>query len=186
MEDIIENLKGHSYYFIADWKSGYDTVPLKDESQDLTAFHAYDLGLMRLTLLPQGYTNAMIEFCRRTSHMLRSMKPEHTDSFVDNLFGMGPPMRYMDKLIPENPNICQFIYEGVQVFQRLVSLIEMAGVTISGEKLVVATPALMALGTVVSLLGGHITHEITAKILKWPVCQSVLDVCGFLGTVGVV
>ena len=122
----------------------------------------------------------MIEFCQRTSHMLRSMKPEHTDSFVNDLFGMGPPTHYMDKSIPENPNICQFIYEGVQVFQRLVSLIEMAGVTISGEKLVAATPALTALGTVVSLLGGHVTHEITAKILKWPVCQSVSDVCGFL------
>ncbi len=63
MEDIIENLKGHSYYFVADLKSGCDAVPLKDESRDLTAFHTYDLGLMRLTSLPQGYTNAMIEFC---------------------------------------------------------------------------------------------------------------------------
>ena len=186
MEDIIENLKGRSFYFVADLKSGYDAVPLKDESRDLTAFHAYDLGLMRLTSLPQGYTNSMIEFCRRTSHMLRSMKPEHADSFVDDLFGMGPPTRYKDRSIPENPNIRQFIYEGIQVFRRLVSLVEMAGVTISGEKLVAATPALTALGTVVSLLGGHVTHKITAKILKWPVCQSVSEVRGFLGTVGVV
>ena len=105
--------------------------------------------------------------------MLRSMKPKHTDSFIDDLFGMGPPMCYMDKSIPKNPNICQFIYEGVQVFRRLVSLVEMAGVTILGKKLVAATPALTALGTIVSLLGGHITHEISAKILKWPICQSV-------------
>ena len=42
MEDIIENLKGHSFYFIADLKSGYDTILLKDESQDLTAFHVYN------------------------------------------------------------------------------------------------------------------------------------------------
>ena len=121
---------------------------------------------MHLTLLPQGYTNAMIEFCQRTSHMLKSMKPKHADSFVDDLFGMGPPTRYKDKSIPKNPNICQFIYKGIQVFRRLVSLIQMAGVTISGEKLVTATPALTALGTIVSLLGGHVTHEITAKILK--------------------
>ena len=63
MEDIIENLKGRSYYFVADLKSGYNAVLLKDESRDLTAFHVYDLGLMHLTLLPHGYTNAMIEFC---------------------------------------------------------------------------------------------------------------------------
>ena len=42
MEDIIENLKGHSFYFIADLKSGYDTILLKDESQDLTVFHVYN------------------------------------------------------------------------------------------------------------------------------------------------
>ena len=52
--------------------------------------------------------------------------------------------------------------------------------------MVVATPALTALGTVVSLLGGHVMHKIMAKILKWPVCQSVSDIRGFLGTVGVV
>ena len=63
VEDIIENLKGHSYYFVVDLKSGYNTVLLKDKSQDLTAFHAYNLGLMCLTSLPQGYTNVMIEFC---------------------------------------------------------------------------------------------------------------------------
>ena len=114
---------------------------------------------MHLTSLPQGYTNAMIEFCRRTSHTLRSMKPEHADSFINDLFGMGPPMCYMDKSIPKNLNIRQFIYKGVQVFQRLVSLVEMAGVTISGKKLVVATPALTALGTIVSLLGGHVNGE---------------------------
>ena len=32
MEDIIENSKGHSYYFVTDLKSGYDAVPLKEES----------------------------------------------------------------------------------------------------------------------------------------------------------
>ena len=91
---------------------------------------------MHLTSLPQGYTNVMIEFCQRTSHMLRSMKPEHADTVVLSTiyFGMGPPTCYMDKSIPKNPNICQFIYEGVQVFRRLASLIEMAGVTILGKK----------------------------------------------------
>ena len=32
MEDIIENLKGCSFYFVADLKSGYDAVLLKDKS----------------------------------------------------------------------------------------------------------------------------------------------------------
>ena len=109
------------------WEYFYWSIWVTCWTALLTAFHTYNLGLMCLTSLPQGYTNSMIEFCWRTS-------------FIDNLFGMGPPMCYMDKLIPENPNIHQFIYEGVQVFRRLVSLVELAGVTISGEKLITATP----------------------------------------------
>ena len=61
-----------------------------------------------------------------------------------------------------------------------------AGLTISGTKVVIATPVLTALGTIVSILGGHVSHEIAAKIAKWPVCRSVSEVRGFLGTVGVV
>jgi hypothetical protein len=87
---MIEDFKGHAFYFIADLKAGYDTVPLAQESRDLTAFHAYDHGLMQLTSLPQGYTNSMSEFCRRTSHMIRSLKPDKADVFVDDLIGKGP------------------------------------------------------------------------------------------------
>src|SRR6266852_6560560 len=42
------------------------------------------------------------------------------------------------------------------------------------------------LGVTVSILGAHVTHGTLSKITKWPVCTSVTDVRGFLGTVGVV
>jgi hypothetical protein len=67
MEDIIENLKGCSYYFVADLKSGYNAVPLKDGSRDLMAFHAYDLGSMRLTSHSMEITvyqpRILVEYC---------------------------------------------------------------------------------------------------------------------------
>ena len=63
IDDMIEDFKGHAFYFIADLKAGYDAVILAKESRDLMAFHAYNFGLMRLTSLPQGYTNSMQEFC---------------------------------------------------------------------------------------------------------------------------
>jgi hypothetical protein len=46
IDDMIEDFKGHAFYFIADLKADYNAVPLTQESRDLTAFHAYDHGLM--------------------------------------------------------------------------------------------------------------------------------------------
>ena len=63
-------------YFISDLKAGYDTVPLAEESRNLTSFCAYLYGLMRLTSLPQGYTNSMQEFCCHTEHMIRELYPK--------------------------------------------------------------------------------------------------------------
>jgi len=63
INDMIEDFKGHAFYFIADLKAGYDTIMLAKESRDLTVFHAYNFGLMRLTSLLQGYTNSMRDGC---------------------------------------------------------------------------------------------------------------------------
>ena len=185
IDDMIEDFKGHAFYFIADLKAGYDAVILAKESRDLTAFHAYNFGLMRLTSLPQGYTNSMQEFCRRTSHMVSPIKDD-VKVFVDDIAGKGPKSRYDDETLPENPEIRRFVYEGLTVLRNTLILVERAGVTISGTKFVGATPELDILGATVSIYGAHIAHQALSKILKWPACQSASEVRGFLGTVGVV
>ena len=76
MDEMIEKFQGYAFYFIADLKSGYDAVVLAQESRDLTAFHAYDFGLMCLTSLPQGFTNSMSVFCRHTGHMMHVLMIE--------------------------------------------------------------------------------------------------------------
>jgi hypothetical protein len=186
IDDMIEDFKGHAFYLIADLKAGYDAVPLAKESRDLTAFHAYAYGSMRLTSLPQGYTNSMSEFCRRTNHMIHSLHPDKANVFVDDILGKGPKTRYNDETLPENPEIRRFIYEGIQTLQGICACVREAGVTISGEKFVAATPELEMLGATVSILGAHVQHGTLSKITKWPVCANVTEVRGFLGTVGVV
>src|SRR5258708_14474371 len=42
------------------------------------------------------------------------------------------------------------------------------------------------LGAEVALDGAHVSHEVTAKLAKWPTCKNPTKVQGFLGTVGVV
>ena len=50
----------------------------------------------------------------------------------------------------------------------------------------IATPRMQLLGAEVSIEGAHVSHEITAKLAKWPSCRNPTEVRGFLGTVGVV
>ena len=60
-----------------------------------------------------------------------------------------------------------------------------AGITASGKKLVLATPRLNIVGTIVSKEGWHLEHGLVSKILKWGPLTSVTDVRSFLGTAGV-
>ena len=175
IDDMIDDFKGHAFYLIADLKAGYDVVPLAKESCDLMAFHAYSFGSMHLTSLPQGYMNSMSEFCRRTNHMIHSLCPDKANVFMDDILGKGPKAHYNDETLPENPKIRRFIYEGIQTLQGICACVCETGVTISGEKFVVAMPKLEMLGATVSILGAHVQHGTLSKIMKWPVCANVTD-----------
>ena len=77
------------------------------------------------------------------------------------------------------------MFIGHYTFARLHRIRE-SGASISGTKVVIATPRMQSLGAEVSIEGAHASHEITAKLAKWPSCRNLTEVRGFLGTVGVV
>jgi len=60
-----------------------------------------------------------------------------------------------------------------------------ARVTASGKKLVLATPHLHIVGTIVSKDSWHLEHGLVMKILNWGPLMSVTDIRSFLGTAGV-
>jgi hypothetical protein len=183
---MIDQFTGRTCYCICDLKSRYDSYLLAEKSCDLTTFHGYGLGPLRLTRLPQGYTNSMQVFCRATSHMIGSMAPDRTNVFVDDCAGMGPCSNYNQQAIPDNKDIRQFVFEFATMLQELLACIKESGATIAGQKAVIAMPQLALLGAIVSKDGAHISHEINAKLSKWPSCRNSTDIRGFLGTVGVV
>lgn len=61
----------------------------------------------------------------------------------------------------------------------------MAGITVSGRKLILATPKLHIVGTIVSHEGWHLEHGLVTKVINWGELTSVSDVRSFLGTAGV-
>ena len=186
VDDTIEQFTGRQVYCICDLKSGYDSYLLAEKSRDLTSFHAYRLGSLRLTRLPQGFTNSLQVFCRTTSHMVGSMAPNRADVFVDDCAGMGPRSNYGNATIEGNDEIRQFIFEFATTLQELLARIKESGATVAGQKAILATPRLALLGAIVSKDGAHVSHELNAKLNKWPYCKNPSEVQGFLGTVGVV
>jgi hypothetical protein len=125
-------------------------------------------------------------FCQATSHMIRSMAPNHANIFVDDCAGMGPHSDYNQATLQDNDQIHTFVFEFTTMLQELLVRIKESGATIMGQKTVIATPCLALLGAIISKDGAHVSHEINAKLAKWLYCKSSTDVQGFLGTIGVV
>jgi RNase H-like domain found in reverse transcriptase len=99
---------------------------------------------------------------------------------------MGPWSNYNQQTIPDNKDIRQFVFKFATTLQELLAHIKESGATIAGQKAVIAMPRLALLGAIVSKDRAHVSHEINAKLSKWPSCRNSTDVQGFLGTVGVV
>src|SRR6266436_4421628 len=144
------------------------------------------MGSLRQTTLPQGYTNSPTEFQRRTTHMVGPMIPNKADVFIDDCALKGPKNYYGHETTQENAHVRCFVWEYAHNLQELLARIQESGATVSGTKMILATPRLSMLGAVVSIDGMHTSHEVTAKISKWPSCKNPSEVRGFLGTVGVV
>ncbi len=144
------------------------------------------MGLLRLTRLPQGHTNSVAEFQRCTQHMIGTMYPDQAEVFIDDCAIKGPKSRYKENTIKGNEQIRVFIWEYAKAVQDLLARVQESGATISGSKMVLATPRLQLLGAEVALDRAHVSHEVTAKLAKWPTCKTLTEVHSFLGTVGVV
>ena len=186
VEDMIESFTRRAIFGLFNLKAGYNNRLLALASRDLTSFFVDGIGLLRLTVLPQGHTNSVAEFQRCTQHMIGLMSPEHAEVFIDNCAAKGLRSQYNHETIPGNDKIRKFVWKYAQVVQELLARIRESGAMVSGMKVVIATPRMQLLGAEVLINGAHISHEITAKLAKWLACRNPTKVRGFLGTVGVV
>ena len=181
-DDFAESFVGHIIYGLVDLFSGYDGRRLGVASRPLTTFNCL-IGPLRSCVLPQGATNSLPEFQRCTTHTLQDEIPENGNVFVDDVGLKGPTSTYGEAEIV--PGIRRYVYEYATILDRFLTRFIQAGVTASGKKLVLATPHLHIVGTIVSKDGWHLEHGLVTKILNWGPLSSVTDVRSFLGTAGV-
>ena len=181
-DDFAESFVGHVIYGLADLFSGYDGRKLGVASRPLTTFNSL-IGPHRSCVLPQGATNSLPEFQRCTTHTLQEEIPKYGGVFVDDVGLKGPTSNYDNEEVA--PGIRRFVFEYATVLDRFLARFIEAGITASGKKLVLATPRLHIVGTIVSKDGWHLEHGLVTKILNWGPLTSVTDVRSFLGTAGV-
>ena len=131
-----------------------------------------------------GYMNSIQEFQCDIIHVLGSDVPKACEVFINDTGIKEPPSDYNGEMIPGNSEIRRFIYEYATTLDHVLAQFIAAGITTSGLKTTLASPTLMIVGSVVSLQGWHLEKGLVSKVEKWPLCTSVSEVQGFLGTIG--
>src|SRR5258708_4535694 len=176
VNNMIESFSGRVVYGLFDLKSRYDSRILATILRDLTSFYVEGMGLLRLMHLPQGHTNLVAEFQCCTQHMIGPMYPKEAEVFIDDCTIKGLKTRHNESTIPLNEQIRVFIWEYAKTIQELLARVQASRATISGLKMVLAMPRLQLLGSEVWLDGVHVSHEVTAKLAKWPTCTNPMEV----------
>jgi hypothetical protein len=84
VDEFSEDFAGYPIISAIDYFSGYYQISLDKRSRDLTAFLT-DLGLVRMTRLPQGWTNSVATFQRVIGKVHYRQIPDEARAFVDDV-----------------------------------------------------------------------------------------------------
>jgi hypothetical protein len=149
------------------------------------------LGTYRLTCIPMGYTNSMQIFHGDTTFLLQEEIPHVTEPFIDDIPVKGPVSRYQYEdgsyeTIPANPGIRRFIWEHLENVNRVIQRISHAGGTFSAIKSNLCVKSAIIVGHKCMADGRMPDESRVQKILDWPIFRNLMEVRGFLGTLGTI
>ena len=180
VNEFSEDFAGYPITSSADYYSGFNQIGLDILSRDLTAFLT-ELGLVRSTRLPQGWTNSPSIFQRVMGKVHYRQIPHEVRPFLDDCGIKGPKDRYDDVEIA--PDIRKFVFEHAQIFRRFMYDTWIAGLTISGTKCAIGMPGIAIVGMICDYDGRHPDQKKVAKILDWPVPRSTKEARAFIGVI---
>jgi hypothetical protein len=180
-DELSEEFSGMVITSLIDLFSGYDQLPLEKSSRDLTAFHT-PIGLLRQTRLPQGWTNAVPEFMRVMSLVLKDEIPEDAAVYIDDIpiKGQKGDQVNFDMVLP---GIRGYVLDHLQRLDRVLYSLELAGLTVAPGKSQFAVPAIKVVGYICDIEGRHPATAKVIKILEWPVPSDLREARSFIGIV---
>jgi hypothetical protein len=138
-----------------------------------------------------GWTNSVPIFHDDITFILQAEIPHVTIPYIDNvpIKGLTTMCQKVDnsyETIPENPGIRRFVWEHFENLNRVVQRMKYCGGTFSGLKLYLCVPEIFVLGHRCTPEGRLPDESRVSTIRKWGPCQSLSEVCAFLGIGGVV
>ena len=172
LDDFVDGFAGCQCYTVFDLYSGFDARKVHSKSRELTAFMT-PLGLLQLTVLPQGFTNSPAEFQKCMTMVLHDEIPNTTNIFIDDLPIKGPKTQYLDEngkpeVLKENPGIRRFIWEHAQDVHRIMHRIKCAGATFAATKAQICLPEVLIIRQTCNANGRVPENSKVNKVLNWP------------------
>ena len=131
VDTALSCLHGNTHFTTLDLTDAYWSVPLADESKELTAFQTPD-GLFQYRALPQGMKTSGAAFCRRIDHMVGALKWVHVLVYVDDLLIFGKTatehLNVLDKVLGRlnqfrmtlSPTKCHVLMSSVKYLGHIV------------------------------------------------------------------
>lgn len=188
LDEFVQPYAGCQIFTVFDLYSGFDARTVDPRSRDITAFMT-PLGLLRLTCLPQGFTNSPTEFQQCMVFILQHEIPKVANIFIDDLPIKGPDTQYPDangkpETMKENPGIRRFVWEHALDVHRVMHRVKHAGATFAAKKTQIARTEVLILGQICNQDGRLPDPHRVDKILNWPrlidgrAARRFLGLCG--------
>jgi hypothetical protein len=138
-----------------------------------------------------GWTNSIPIFHNDVTFILQAEIPHVTIPYINDVPIKGPTTMYQKvndsyETIPENPGIRRFVWEHFENLNRVVQRMKYCSGSFSSPKLFLCVPEIFVLDHRCTPEGQLPDESRVSVIRKWGLCQSLSEVCTFLGTVGVV
>ena len=180
MSDLTERAAGYYIYSSVDCHSFYDQFVLDNESRDLTAIRT-PLGLMRMTGLPQGWTNS-VPNAQRVSSMIFHENGVVEVFMDDVLIFTGKPA---DLTESDHPGVRKFVVEHMDAIRRVLQKCLKTGLTVHGVKNDLFVPQILCLGVILSEKGRAVNPIKVDAVQKFKIPKNLTEVRSFVGVCAV-
>ena len=142
-------------------------------------------GLLRMTTLPQGYTNGVQLFDRVNRKVLKDAISENRGKpFIDDVPVKPVSGSYYlnQEGTPEEvvPGVRRYGLEAIILLDKVLADIERAGATISPEKTEFLKSSLKVVAYICGQDGRTPEQVKIQRIVDWPTCKTVTDIKAFI------
>ena len=155
----------------------YNQLTLDLKCQDITVFDT-SLGLLRMTTLPQGAMNSVIQFVKVIMTILEDIFPYIAMPFLDNINVKRLYTKYNNKEIL--PGVRRFVFKHIQMLDTTLERLEHIRACIN-TKSQFCHNGINIVGFICGYNRRSLASAKIVKIIKWPPCQNTTKAKAFMG-----